>query len=749
MLFLVNFFKEKIFCIKGINLPQDETDSNKRIFIRVTTHLNTENYMAPNIELSYRSLVGVEDYYAYAENTLGDVGKSYVNLYSGSLTYINKLTSVEIGENLTYDINMVYNSIEKTWTPSFNESITMVEYNTYENEPNNDMRDDVYYWKDADGTSHAFTIYMEKNYWGEYIPYNIESGNLTSTWNPDNVFYPEDDIDYVLIKTDDGEYILRDYDGNQKMFDADGRLSKICDAQGNVVHFTYKSGNLYSLDYVGVDNIQTTQAIFIFNSESELSVVYNLVTNLQIFLTWDDGLSKIEYNDIDGTLDNVIEISYKVNSNMIEKISDDVESKYIEYASNTSAIVTSIWIYDVNDVPLSQYSIYHTSEYTILNNYGTDLSSSVDNVREWFEFDEKGRKTSQRESTGSSGSFTLIDSWTYYDSIIPDIVYYQLSFSSNINNELTASENETTIVRHDFKTGTTETLDFDDMFDLSSATGTIMNIMENIAVDDIASGDNDFTIEDEGVDNVMPLGIIGSDNRQHIADELVSEEPYNSICLLKLLKNGATPRRGTGFLIGPNIMLTAAHNMCMDRTNDNVNNPEFMDGIEVHVAAQTASNNTEAESPYEPKIVNVEECYLLQSYWDLAGTDGGSKYNYDWAVCIINTDIGNQVGWFDISITSDNIVNNQISIIGYPGDKIGNERFDMFRSTGIVESVTGNIIFHNADTAGGDSGSPVFVANDNSYTVKGIHTAGGTTINGATKITLLTYTIAMILRVNE
>ena len=192
-------------------------------------------------------------------------------------------------------------------------------------------------------------------------------------------------------------------------------------------------------------------------------------------------------------------------------------------------------------------------------------------------------------------------------------------------------------------------------------------------------------------------------------------------------------------------MLTAAHNVYTDRNNDGVNN--FIDEIVVYVAAQTASNNVDPCSSYND--VNVEECYLLQSYCDLAGPDGVDKYNYDWAICILNTDIGNQVGWFDISITPDNIVNNQISILGYPDDKSGNEAFDMFRSTGIVQSVIQNIIIHEADTVSGNSGSPVFVANDNSYTVKGIHTAGGTTINGATKITLLTYTIAMILRVNE
>lgn len=733
-------------CLKAYNLSSG-ADANLHIdtdYIDANGNL-IQNYVPPQLEVTYVDIIGVENYYGYLENTLGDVGKSYVNLYNSSLTYINHLTSIEVGENLTYDINMVYNSIDKAWTPSFNESITKIEYNIYDNSEENDKRDDVYYWKDPDGTSHAFTIYMEKNYWGEYVPYNIDTGNLTPTWEPDDTFYPEDNIDYVLIKTENDEYILRDYDGNQKMFDATGRLSKICDAQGNMVHFSYKNGNLYSIDYVGIDNAQIMQTIFIFNSENELSVVYNLVTNLQIFLTWDDnGLSKIEYNDIDGASDNVVEISYIDSSNMIDKISDNTESTYIKYDSNTSAKITSVWFYDNNGAPQSRYNIYRGEQYIVYTDHGTDLNSMTDNVRERFTFDEKGRKTTQSESTGSSGSFTLIDSWTYNDSLIPDNSYHYVAYSNNINNELNFFGNDDVILRHDMGTKQTELLSFDDMFDLSSATGTIMNMMENISTEDNTLSANDFTIENEGSDVAMPLGIIDGDNRQHIADEDVSQEPYNSICLLKLLENGI-PKRGTGFLIGPNVMLTAAHNVYTDRNNDGVNN--FIDEIVVYVAAQTASNNVDPCSSYND--VNVEECYLLQSYCDLAGLDGVDKYNYDWAICILNTDIGNQVGWFDISITPDNIVNNQISILGYPDDKSGNEAFDMFRSTGIVQSVIQNIIIHEADTVSGNSGSPVFVANDNSYTVKGIHTAGGTTINGATKITLLTYTIAMILRVNE
>lgn len=155
-------------CLKAINLPSG---------VSANLHIDTlginasgesiQYYVTPQLEVTYFDIVGVEDYYAYATNSLGDYGNSYINAYNGALTYVNRLTSVTT-QSFTYDINMVYNSIDNSWEPSFQESITMIDYNIYNNYPENDKRDDVYVWKDADGTSHAFTIYMEKKLLGRH-----------------------------------------------------------------------------------------------------------------------------------------------------------------------------------------------------------------------------------------------------------------------------------------------------------------------------------------------------------------------------------------------------------------------------------------------------------------------------------------------------------------------------------------------------------------------------------------------------
>lgn len=721
-------------CIKAIGLSQ--TDSAN---VRIQTTNHSEDYSRPKLEITYRDIIGVEDYYAYLENTLGDVGKSYVNLYNGALTYVNHLTSIEVGPNLTYDIDMVYNSIEEKWTPSFNESITMIDYNTYDNESVNDMRDDVYYWRDEDGTSHAFTIYMEKNYWGEYIPYNIETGNLTQTWNPQKIFYPEDDIDYVLIKTENDEYILRDYQGNQKMFDSQGRLSKICDAQGNLIHFSYKNGNLSCIDCVKLDNIQTPQVEFTYNTDNKLSTIYIFATKLEISLDWsNNGLSKIEYNDIDNTKDRLIEIYYKENSNLIDKMSDNTESTYIEYDSNTSAKITSVWFYDNNGAPQSRYNIYRGEQYIVYTDHGTDLNSMTDNVRERFEFDKKGRKTTQSESAGSSWDFTLIDTWAYIDSQIPDISYYRVEYSDNINNKLTVSGNEDAIVRYNVGTGQEEHLSISEILTATIDLNVIPNLIETLETENLSS---------DGENIVTPAYVFDDEYDREIVTN-TSQEPYSAICFLHMYF-GNSQYRGSGFLIGPNLLLTVAHNLYDDGTSDNTTNPTFATSIDVYPGATKDPNSNWVTTPYE--IVGVESFYIPKKYYEYERDNNNPLRNdYDWGICILDSNIGYETGWLDIDITPNDISSN-VNIIGFPG----NGKFNMYSGEGEILGVTDYKLLHTADAETGSSGSPVFIKGDENYIVQGVLSAqdpnaniGDNNIgrcNVATRINLLIYTLVMIL----
>ena len=670
-------------CIKAVNLPQAHSAN-----VRIKTAEHTEDFLRPKLEITYTDIIGVEDYYAYAENTLGDVGKSYVNLYNGSLTYINHLTSVEVGPNLTYDIDMVYNSIEKVWTPSFNESITMIDYNTYDNEPVNDMRDDVYYWRDTDGTSHAFTIYMEKNYWGEYIPYNIETGNLTQTWNPQKIFYPEDDIDYVLIKTENDEYILRDYQGNQKMFDSQGRLSKICDAQGNAIHINNYLGenniaSIYTKDSNG-DIVFLTE-LFYFN-DGRLVRINDNQNQKEIRFSWCNGVvnyisyynygETTNYKNINfGYDENKTNLEYVLDGSINQKIKHYIDTKDDEDASNDEKIIEIVNINGTQEQKIKKYIVGDG----FYRDLGPDFTANTnDDFLNTFTFDEKGRKN--------------VENHTYDDELMPKPIYFNISYSQNIYNK------GFNIVKHNMKTGENEFISF--------AFPNIVQSNEQIDTTEI-------TPTCERVDN--------SD---------VINDPYKKVCqILAYYSNTSVPYCSTGFLCGSNLVMMSGHALGINSTLNNIRDFTFPNKIEI-IPGQYVDEEGNVQEPFGK--YEVSSCYIQREYYYLVNEENSESYKFDWAVCMLNVNEGEELEHFNVTITPSNVSEQYIEILGYPENTK-----KMYTSTGVITNLSEERIYYNATTYRGNSGSPIFLNNGN-YIVCGIHTSSAP---GGTKINSLIYSL--------
>ena len=224
-----------------------------------------------------------------------------------------------------------------------------------------------------------------------------------------------------------------------------------------------------------------------------------------------------------------------------------------------------------------------------------------------------------------------------------------------------------------------------------------------------------------------PMRFIGDDDRELVNDTTIW--PYSACGYLMtrfdVMNNitGNVESRcfiGTGFLEGPDLMVTAGHavygdvtssytdenNVLHEEYEDNLNNPRFPDEIRYYPA-----QNGLSFIPYG--YVLVERAYIEKSY---------SLYQEkDWACCKLSSAIGYQTGWLG-KISNFYQYNYSFESFGYPGSKNGY----MYRSDANLlyyEEDTGNYRT-NLDGEGGQSGSPYQVIVDNNGYVCGIHTYG-------------------------
>lgn len=232
---------------------------------------------------------------------------------------------------------------------------------------------------------------------------------------------------------------------------------------------------------------------------------------------------------------------------------------------------------------------------------------------------------------------------------------------------------------------------------------------------------------------ISPTSIIGSDERTQILQ--TRDWPYRGIVKMYMTFNNVLNQRngkyynllavGTGFMEGPNLMVTAGHCGYSDVTNDGdfddgISNPRFPDKIEVYAGLNGSSERSSSYIYYaEVSIINIQK-----QYFETTST------NYDWCAMQLDRDLGVQTGYYG-KISNWYKSDASVYSYGYPGDKPAT----MWETYGNFTGKTDYKYKYNFDTVGGQSGSPVFMtADDGSVYVCGIHTSGGTSENYATRI---------------
>ena len=187
------------------------------------------------------------------------------------------------------------------------------------------------------------------------------------------------------------------------------------------------------------------------------------------------------------------------------------------------------------------------------------------------------------------------------------------------------------------------------------------------------------------------LKIINGDNRQIVMN--THEQPYSRIALLVVTFDDKVCY-GTGFMISENYMVTAAHVVYDAQTNKKANS----------LTAYFGRNSLESFAVATSTTSLIHVCVT----YPVAKSVGS-----DWAVCKMNRDVGNTVGWFDVGYPSDEVLSNcAVSVTGYPSDKFivenGPLRTYMYTASSKISRVRDYSFTYTADTYNGESGSPIY-----------------------------------------
>lgn len=190
-----------------------------------------------------------------------------------------------------------------------------------------------------------------------------------------------------------------------------------------------------------------------------------------------------------------------------------------------------------------------------------------------------------------------------------------------------------------------------------------------------------------------------------------------------------TPSGGTGFIIGDNMIATAAH--CVY----NANTGSFVDNLQIVVRDIPYSNISR-----EVKRCNVVEAHVPLSFMNAAITDDDTRSRYDYAIIYVEEDLS-EYGIFDLGVPSTEFMgtNTGITISGFPSETASNPsagNMALYKDTGVIKDISirdNTIVNHRimstAYASGGNSGGPVYMTStfggEEYRTVIGIHTSSG------------------------
>jgi V8-like Glu-specific endopeptidase len=216
----------------------------------------------------------------------------------------------------------------------------------------------------------------------------------------------------------------------------------------------------------------------------------------------------------------------------------------------------------------------------------------------------------------------------------------------------------------------------------------------------------------ELLDQVITEVVIGPDNRVRVQNTAVY--PWRAICALRIQAANGARFIGTGWLISPRTVITAGHCVFMHDAGGWVRSIEVIPGL------------NDSSRPFGSHVGT-----MLKS---VTGWTQSKNRDYDYAAIILppGNRPGAQTGTFGFAVRDDAFLRSAaLNLSGYPGDKGGSQQWFHAQK---AKSLSSRVITYDIDTAGGQSGAPVWVLQNGQRNAVGVHTNGHSSGNSATRI---------------
>lgn len=238
-------------------------------------------------------------------------------------------------------------------------------------------------------------------------------------------------------------------------------------------------------------------------------------------------------------------------------------------------------------------------------------------------------------------------------------------------------------------------------------------IEEELSSDEAAAAAG-VEMEPFAPEDMIQKAIIGIDNR--ITVDNPSVYPYSAIAYLKVTAECGCSWSGSGFMVGPDAMMTAAHCVvCSEhgKTAEKI----------------TAYFGYTSEKNYLYKY-SKGTTYWYNTNYDYKGNTT-KNIAWDYAYIKLKERVGDKVGWFAMRAESDDVLDfSAFELAGYRDGVLKT-------GWGMTNVENEYIITYTNDTLPGNSGSPVFT---DDYYVVAVHIAsreGGKNVGRRITSTLL------------